>query len=122
MALFSKKTKQEVKPKTEKKAVATVAITTASSHVKSVLIRPRVTEKASYVSEKQNAYVFDIPLDATKGAVKTAVIAAYKVVPMRIAIVRTPAKAVFSRGKAGKGARGKKAYVYLRKGDKIEII
>jgi ribosomal protein L23 len=33
-----------------------------------------------------------------------------------------PGKKVFVRGKAGQQARGKKAYVHLKKGDKIELL
>jgi ribosomal protein L23 len=50
------------------------------------------------------------------GAIK----AYYKVVPIKINVVRNPTKKVFIRGKKGIKAGVKKAYVYLKKGDKLE--
>lgn len=86
-----------------------------------VLSRPRITEKATMQTER-NAYVFEIHADATKKAVAHAIFETYKVKPTRVNIVKTPAKKVIVRGKRGKTAAIKKAYVYLKKGDKIEII
>lgn len=86
-----------------------------------VLIRPRITEKATMQTEK-NAYVFEIHTDASKHDVINAVFAQYKVKPVRVNIARNPAKRVLVRGKRGTTSAIKKAYVYLKKGDKIEII
>ena len=85
-----------------------------------VLKAPRITEKASMLMEK-NIYVFDIPVSATKTEVKKAVSSMYKVRPVKIAILKVPRKSVFIRGRQGFKPGGKKAYVYLKKGDKIEI-
>lgn len=84
-------------------------------------LRPRVTEKATYLAEK-GVYVFDVPHDATKGAIRSAIKTLFKVNPVKIAIVRLPAKKVFARGKKGRTARIKKAYVYLKAGEKIDIV
>ena len=84
-----------------------------------VLIKPRVTEKASYVLEK-NVYTFLIEETANKKQVAEAIRAYYKVVPEKINIVRNPSKNVFMRGKRGVKQGVKKAYVYLKSGDKIE--
>jgi large subunit ribosomal protein L23 len=83
------------------------------------LLRPRITEKATFLSEK-NVYAFEISDKATKKSVAEAVRAFYKVVPIKINIVRNPAKKVFIRGKRGVKSGVKKAYIYLKKGDKIE--
>ena len=85
----------------------------------STLIRPRVTEKASFLLES-NINTFEVASSATKGEVMKAVQAYYKVLPVKIRMVRNPAKKVFMRGKKGVKAGVKKAYVYLKKGDKIE--
>ena len=85
-----------------------------------VLVRPRVTEKATIVSE-QNVYVFDIAIDANKFQVKEAVEFLYKVSPIKVNIVNIPAKKIIYRGKKGVKPRGKKAYVYLKPEDKINI-
>lgn len=84
-----------------------------------VLIRPRITEKANKVVEA-NVHTFEVAPSATKSQVEAAVKAFYKVNPVKINIVKNPAKQIFVRGKKGVKAGVKKAYVYLKKGDKIE--
>jgi len=42
--------------------------------------------------------------------------------PEKVRVAAIPAKKVFVRGKKGVKSGGKKAYVYLKKGDKIELI
>ena len=83
------------------------------------LIRPRVTEKASFAAEA-NIHTFEISSKAGKKEVAEAIKAYYKVSPIKIRIVRNPAKKVFIKGKKGVKAGVKKAYVYLKKGDKME--
>jgi large subunit ribosomal protein L23 len=125
----TKTTKAKASPK--KKEVALVVAGTASTpsfqgtgfmDPASVLLRPRVTEKASFVAEKNNVYTFDIDPRATKNDVAEAVKALYKVTPVKVAVVVSKRKHVVVRGKIGMKKGGKKAYVYLKTGDKIEII
>lgn len=84
-----------------------------------ILIKPRITEKATIKSES-SVYTFEIAKDATKSQVEKAFIEKYKLSPVKISTVTIPAKNVFVRGKRGKKSGYKKAYVYLKKGDKIE--
>jgi large subunit ribosomal protein L23 len=84
-----------------------------------ILLRPRITEKASFLVEK-NVHAFEVISTATKKQIAEAVKVFYKVTPLKINIVKNPAKKVFLRGKKGIKAGVKKAYVYLKKGDKIE--
>ncbi len=86
-----------------------------------ILRRPRITEKASISAEK-GVFVFEIDPAASKKAVAHAVKELYKVTPVKVATVTTPAKRVFVRGKWGKKVGIKKAYVYLKKGDTIEFV
>lgn len=86
------------------------------------IIRPRVTEKATTLAERNGVYVFEIEKDANKKTIAAAINNLYKVSPVKINIVKIPRKQVFVRGKKGFKAGGKKAYVYLKKGEKIEII
>jgi large subunit ribosomal protein L23 len=86
----------------------------------SVIIGPHITEKAAYAAEK-NVYVFDVTTDANKIQIAQAIKAQYKVTPTKVAIVVSKPKSVTFRGKAGKQSGSKKAYVYLKKGDTIEI-
>jgi ribosomal protein L23 len=50
--------------------------------------------------------------------------AIYKVTPRQVRVARVPSKAVFTRGtnRWGKTSSGKKAFVYLKEGDKIELM
>ncbi|KKT75365.1 MAG: 50S ribosomal protein L23 [Parcubacteria group bacterium GW2011_GWB1_44_7] len=85
------------------------------------IIRPRVTEKATTVAEN-GVHVFEVEKDANKKEIAVAFKNLYKVSPIKINVAKTPRKQVFIRGKKGFKAGGKKAYVYLKKGEKIEII
>ena len=69
-----------------------------------------------------NVYAFEITDKATKPAVEKAIASMYKVNPVKVRIVRNPVKQKIARGVRGEIAGVKKAYVFLRKGDKIEII
>ena len=84
-----------------------------------VLLRPRITEKASFVAEA-NVHTFEIAANVTKKQVAEAVRIFYKVTPIKVNIVKNPSKKVFVRGKEGNKAGVKKAYVYLKKDDKLE--
>jgi large subunit ribosomal protein L23 len=89
---------------------------------KNVLIRPRITEKAALGADKSNVYVFEVTKNSTKKSISASVEALYKVKPRQVRVATIPAKRVFVRGKRGVKTGGKKAYVYLKKGDKIELI
>jgi len=86
-----------------------------------IIKNPRVTEKASF-SYEQNVYTFDITESATKPEIKKAIFALYKVHPVKVNVLSVPKKTVMSKGKEGTKGGGKKALVYLKKGDKIEFI
>ncbi|MDO8594765.1 MAG: 50S ribosomal protein L23 [bacterium] len=85
-----------------------------------VLVRPHVTEKASASAEK-GVYVFQVALNATKREIMQAVAAFYKVTPTKVTIVTMPVRRITVKGRIGIRAAGKKAYVFLKKGEKIEI-
>ena len=87
-----------------------------------VLLRPRITEKAALGADKSNVYVFEVASSATKKSISISVRDAYGVKPRKVRVATIPSKRVFVRGKRGVKGGGKKAYVYLKKGDKIEII
>jgi len=88
----------------------------------SVLITPRITEKATMLHEKSGIYTFNVHSGATKISVAKAIKDVYNVVPRKVRIVHFPAKQVFSRGKRGVKKGGKKAYVYLKAGEKIDVV
>ena len=86
-----------------------------------IILRPRITEKASDNAEK-NVYVFEVALRSNKVLIKEAIKSIYKVDAVKVNITKIPSKVVFSKGKKGVKKGGKKALVYLKKGDKIEVI
>ena len=114
-----KRTSSQVK---ESKTVATRSVAMAmSADASTVILNPRVTEKASFLSERNNVYTFNVTADANKHNIAQTVNRLYKVTPLQVRIVGIPEKRVFVRGKRGVKRGGRKAYVFLKKGDKIEI-
>ena len=89
--------------------------------VASVIIKPRVTEKAAALTEA-NVYTFDVTNRADKKTVAAAIKLIYKVTPTSVAIVKVQPKNVIVRGKVGVKQGGRKAYVTLDKKDKIEFV
>ena len=89
-----------------------------------VLIRPHVTEKATDLSER-GVYAFEINRRANKMHVRQAIEKLYKVEPVKIAVVMGKPK-LMKNPRTGrvqtKKTAMKKALVYLKKGDKIELI
>ena len=88
-----------------------------------IILSPRITEKGAYLSE-HGAYVFNVAVGANKHEISKAVQSIFKVIPRKIAVVTIPRKQVTTRGTNRKGQTvgGKKAYVYLKKGETIELV
>jgi len=86
-----------------------------------VVVRPHLTEKATFLAGRR-VYVFDVRPSAGKREVAKAISSIFKVKPVKIRMARVPRKRVWSRGHYGFRAGGKKAYVYLKEGDKIEMV
>jgi large subunit ribosomal protein L23 len=90
--------------------------------VKSDVIRkPRITEKATQVAEN-NVYTFNVDKRASKTQIKEAVKKLYNITPVKVHISVIKQKYIFKRGRLGKEAGGKKALVYLKKGDTIKLM
>ncbi len=88
--------------------------------IKNPIKNPKITEKASQAAER-NVYTFDIAVGANKMEIKKAIFALYKVNPVKVNVLSVTKKTVMSKGKAGSRGGGRKALVYLKAGDKIEI-
>jgi large subunit ribosomal protein L23 len=84
------------------------------------VIRPHVTEKAMLLSERRVS-TFDVFTDANKMQIAEFVRAQYGVTPLAVRIAKNAGKVKFIRGRWGKKAGVKKAYVYLKEGDKIDL-
>ena len=123
MALFGKKkeTKEESAKVVEKKDVSKALPT--DRDLTNIIVSPRITEKAVGQSEN-NVYAFVVRKDANKYDVRDAVKALYDVTPVKVNIVnKKPAeRMVGSRGRAKHVKGMKKAYVYLAKGDSINLV
>ena len=94
--------------------------TSIKKHAIDVIKRPRITEKAAISAEK-GIYVFEITSSATKASIAAAVKELYKVTPISVNIAKTPKKNVMVRGRKAVKGGVNKAYVTLKKGDKIEL-
>ncbi len=124
MAFFGKKkiTEETGVASTDVQAVTTIK-TVAPISPHAVIVRPRITEKAALLIDN-NVYTFEITKGATKYQVRDAIKAMYSVTPTAVHIVNKAPRHSMSR------ARGRdvmehglrKAYVYLKKGDKLDIV
>ncbi len=85
-----------------------------------LIISPRITEKASLQSNA-NAYTFVVKKEATKLSLAKEIEKTYKVKPLSINIINLKGTAVFVRGKHGRTNAIKKAIVFLKKGDTINL-
>jgi large subunit ribosomal protein L23 len=97
-----------------------IQVNKVATNLDRILVRPHVTEKAT-ISAENNVYVFEVAKDANKFQVKEAVEFLYKVNPIKVRMVTIPSKRIIYRGKRGVKSGGKKAYIYLKEGDKINI-
>jgi large subunit ribosomal protein L23 len=114
MALFSSNSKGSAKAN---------APVIDAGRVASALTRPWFSEKA-LIGTEQGVYVFKVPESATKPEIKAAIEKFYNVSPRQIRIVNLPAKTKSLRSRRGTGTRARrhKAYVYLKKGDSIQLV
>lgn len=104
-----------------KKTVAQKNNVKIPKSLSAVLLRPRITEKATLLGEG-NVYTFDVAKSANKALVALAIQSLYKVKPIKVNIITVPSKNIIVRGRPGVKSGGKKAMVYLKKGEKIEFV
>ena len=133
MALFSSKKNKETvvkdAPVKKEKKVAAVVVksdTPVSPVIHrgqhhDIIIRPRITEKSGIMSENSSVYTFEVRKNANKPMIAQEIKALYKVTPTKVRIINLPAKRVLVRGKRGTSNAVKKAMVYLKKGEKINL-
>ena len=130
MALFSrnKETEEKVEEtttatETAKKPQVTKQAQPSDRNLAGIIARPRITEKAVELSGK-NVYTFEVHKDATKLDVKEAVKSIYNVTPVSVNIVNKRPRKYSSRtrGRVISEKGMKKAYVYLKQGDSINLV
>lgn len=117
MAIFSKKKKEK-----KEVVVASGVTSTTARDLSHVLKHARITEKATMHSA-DGVYTFDIAENASKRDIMQAMQLIYKVHPRKVRVVKVPTKKRRNprTGKIGITKEGKKAYVYLKKGETITI-
>ncbi len=122
MGLFGKKTTETTIAPVAKSPVIPKG-PTVPRNIGSVIVRPRITEKAALLGEK-NVYSFEVTKGATKFEVRDAVKALYKVTPVKVNIVHMRPRHYMSRSRGRDMMEHglQKAYVYLKKGDRIELV
>jgi large subunit ribosomal protein L23 len=122
MAIFGKKEKKTTKKATAKKVKASSTnLKTTSADLTWVLLKPRITERAAFLSEKK-VYVFEVAEKANKRQIKEAITLKFGVAPIKVNTVNQTPKSVVRRGRATTKPGFKKAYVYLNQNDTIEFV
>lgn len=87
-----------------------------------VLLAPQISEKATYVADKNEQIVFRVASDATKPEVKAAVELLFKVQVDAVQILNVKGKVKrFGRG-IGQRKGWKKAFVCLKPGQEINFV
>ncbi len=88
---------------------------------KNVIRRPIITEKASFLKEKQNKYVFEVDPDSNKIEIAKAIQTLFKVTVEDVRTYITHGKTK-TRGRfRGRRPDWKRAVVRLKDGDTIEF-
>jgi large subunit ribosomal protein L23 len=88
---------------------------------KDILHQALISEKATTLQEKANCYVFKVATDANKLEIKKAVEKAFNVKVREVSTVRVKGKTKRVGRFEGKRSDWKKAFVWLKEGDKIEL-
>jgi large subunit ribosomal protein L23 len=85
-----------------------------------IIRKPVITEKATMAGEN-NAFVFQVAMDATKPMIKEAVEAVFGVKVKAVNTTITKGKEKRFRGRPGVRSDRKKAYVTLEAGNTIDV-
>ena len=86
-----------------------------------VLLAPQISEKATYVADKNEQVVFRVVTDATKPEIKAAVEMMFKVSVDSVKVVNVMGKVKRSGRVIGRRNDWKKAYVCLAAGQEINF-
>lgn len=86
-----------------------------------LILAPLITEKGTAVNEKGNQVVFRVRPEASKDAVRDVVERLFKVSVIKVRTLRVLGKKRRRGRIVGSRPDWKKAYVTLKKGDKIEF-
>lgn len=93
---------------------------------RTMIIRPRLSEKAYASSQALRSYVFMVPADANKQTIGKAVVAQFGVTVMSVNLTNVKGKVKRTTRKSGRSVKGarsdvKKAFVTIKEGESIPI-
>lgn len=86
-----------------------------------VLLAPQISEKATYVAEKNEQVIFRVAPDATKPEIKAAVEMMFKVSVNDVQVANVKGKVKRAGRFVGRRNNWKKAYVCLAAGQEINF-
>ncbi len=86
-----------------------------------VLVAPQISEKATYVADKNEQVIFIVTPDATKPEVKAAVELLFKVEVESVQIANLKGKVKRSGRSIGRRSNIRKAFVCLKPGQEINF-
>lgn len=126
MALFGTDNKEEKEATDSAETAATPAdgkpVQRVDNSRHDILIQPHITEKATYLTD-DGVYTFVVKKSANKTQIKQAMKDVYGIDVKKVRTVNLPKKQVQSRrGEIGTKGGIKKAYIYLKEGDSIELM
>jgi len=87
-----------------------------------VLLAPQISEKATYVADKNEQVIFRVASDATKPEIKAAVELLFKVEVETVQVANVKGKLKRFKGSAGRRKGWKKAFVSLKPGQEINFV
>ena len=94
-------------------------ITKNNERLMLVLLAPQISEKSTFVGEKNNQYVFRVLPDATKPEIKAAIELLFKKKVRSVQVANVKGKEKRSGRTVGRRRNWKKAYVCLMPGEEI---
>lgn len=97
------------------------AQTVSQERLLSVLLAPIVSEKSTYVADKNEQVVFRVAPDATKPEIKAAVELMFKVEVDDVQVANVKGKKKRFGGRLGRRRNWKKAYICLKAGQEINF-
>ncbi len=87
-----------------------------------VLLAPQISEKATYIADKNEQVIFRVLSDATKPEIKAAVELLFKVQVESVQVANVKGKVKRFKGMTGRRKGWKKAFVSLKPGQEINFV
>ena len=87
-----------------------------------VLLAPQISEKATYVADKNEQVIFRVASDATKPEIKAAVELLFKVQVETVQVANVKGKVKRFKGSVGRRKGWKKACVRLKPGQEVNFV